>query len=88
MANIQAGTGSDRFAGWSLIVAYRDATKPIRRLNVYDGLGTVDATHTFETIIAPFQTPATGTITRASASSPSRATTTSPRRPPSSTAST
>ena len=63
VANIQAGTGSDRFAGWSLIVAYRDATKPIRRLNVYDGLGTVDATHTFETIIAPFQTPATGTIT-------------------------
>ena len=60
VANIQAGTGSDRFPGWSLIVAYRDATKPIRRLNVYDGLGTVDATHTFETIIAPFQTPATG----------------------------
>src|SRR6185503_15643201 len=28
-----------------------------------DGLGTVDATHTFSTTIAPFQTPATGTVT-------------------------
>ena len=25
--------------------------------NVYDGLGTVDATHTFQTTVAPFHTP-------------------------------
>jgi hypothetical protein len=63
VADIQAGTGQDRFAGWSLIVAYRDSAQPIRRLNVYDGLGTVDGTHTFSTTIAPFHTPATGTVT-------------------------
>ncbi|HEY7620566.1 MAG TPA: hypothetical protein VH834_12380, partial [Solirubrobacteraceae bacterium] len=63
VGNVQAGTGKDRFAGWSLFVAYRDANQPIRRLNVYDGLGTVDGTHTFSTTISPFHTPATGTVT-------------------------
>ena len=63
VANVKAGTGSDRFAGWSLFVAYRDANQTLRHVNVYDGLGTVDATHAFSTTIAPFQTPATGTVT-------------------------
>ncbi len=63
VADVQAGTGQDRFAGWALIVAYRDNAQPVRRLNVYDGLGTVDAGHTFSTVIAPFHTPATGTVT-------------------------
>ena len=42
VGDVQAGTGTDRFAGWALFVAYRDNAQPIRRLNVYDGLGTVD----------------------------------------------
>jgi predicted actin-binding protein len=63
VADVQAGTGQDRFAGWALFVAYRDNTQPIRRLNVYDGLGTVDSTHTFSTAITPFHTPATGAVT-------------------------
>ncbi|MEA2133751.1 MAG: large repetitive protein [Solirubrobacteraceae bacterium] len=63
VANVQAGTGADRFAGWSLVVAYQDATQPLRRLNVFDGLGTVDATNTFTTTIAPFWTPASGPVT-------------------------
>ena len=63
VADIQTGTGQDRFAGWALIVAYRDNAQPMRRLNVYDGLGTVDSGHTFSTVIAPFHTPATGTLT-------------------------
>jgi len=63
VANVQAGTGADRFAGWSLVIAYQDAAQPIRRLNVFDGLGTVDGTHTFSTTIAPFWTPATGAVT-------------------------
>ena len=62
VANVQAGTGMDRFAGWALIVAYRDVAQDLRRLNVYDGLGTVDSSHTFSTTIAPFQTPATGPV--------------------------
>jgi hypothetical protein len=63
VGDVQSTTGSDRFAGWALFVAYRDNAQPIRRLNVYDGLGTVDSTHTFQTTIAPFHTPATGTVT-------------------------
>ncbi|HEX6744378.1 MAG TPA: DUF3344 domain-containing protein [Solirubrobacteraceae bacterium] len=63
VGDVQSTTGSDRFAGWALFVAYRDNAQPVRRLNVYDGLGTVDSTHTFQTTIAPFHTPATGTVT-------------------------
>ena len=63
VGDVLSTTGTDRFAGWALFVAYRDNGQPIRRLNVYDGLGTVDPTHTFQTTIAPFHTPATGTVT-------------------------
>jgi hypothetical protein len=63
VGDVQSTTGTDRFAGWALFVAYRDNAQPVRRLNVYDGLGTVDSTHTFQTTIAPFHTPATGTVT-------------------------
>ena len=62
VANVQAGTGQDRYAGWSLMVAYRRAADPVRRLSVYDGLGTVDNTHTFSTPITPFHTPASGLV--------------------------
>ena len=63
VADVQTGTGQDRFAGWALFVAYRDNAQPIRRLNVYDGLGTVQNNTPFQTTIAPFHTPATGTVT-------------------------
>jgi Protein of unknown function (DUF3344) len=63
VADVQTGTGQDRFAGWALFVAYRDNAQPTRRLNVYDGLGTVDSAHTFTTAVAPFHTPATGAVT-------------------------
>ncbi len=50
VANIQAGTGIDRYAGWSLVVAYRDASLPVRTLYAFDGLrrvasGTPVVTH-------------------------------------------
>ena len=57
VADVQTGRGDDRFAGWSLVVAYRDATEGFHRVSVYDGLGTVDRTHTFSTEITPFFTP-------------------------------
>ena len=63
VADVQAGTGQDRFAGWALFVAYRDNAQPIRRLNVYDGLGTVQNGTSFSTNIQPFHTPATGAVT-------------------------
>ena len=62
VGNVQTGRGDDRFAGWSLVVAYQDAAQAMHRVSVYDGLGTVDATHTFSTDIAPFYTPASGPV--------------------------
>src|SRR5262249_9294246 len=34
VANVQAGTGGDRYAGWTLVVAYEDLTQPPRNLTV------------------------------------------------------
>jgi hypothetical protein len=62
VADVQAGRGDDRFAGWSLVVAYQDSTQAVHRVSVYDGLGTVDATRTFSTNITPFFTPASGPV--------------------------
>ena len=62
VADVQTGRGDDRWAGWSLLVAYRDSAQDVHRVSVYDGLGTVDATHTFSTNITPFYTPASGTV--------------------------
>ena len=42
VADVQTGRGDDRFAGWSLVVAYQDATQDVHRVSVYDGLGTVE----------------------------------------------
>jgi uncharacterized repeat protein (TIGR01451 family) len=43
VADVQAGTGRDRYAGWSLVVAYRDPAEPARNLTVFDGLQTIEA---------------------------------------------
>jgi hypothetical protein len=62
VADVQSGTGADRFAGWSLVVAYRDNAQPIRRVNVYDGLTFVDNSSPASATIAPFFTPASGAV--------------------------
>jgi uncharacterized repeat protein (TIGR01451 family) len=41
VANVQAGTGADRYAGWALVVAYEDLDQPPRNLSVFDGLTVV-----------------------------------------------
>jgi hypothetical protein len=62
VGDVQSTPGTDRFGGWALLVAYRDNAQPVRRLNVYDGLGTVQNGTPFSTAISPFHTPATGTV--------------------------
>ena len=32
VGNVQAGTGGDRYAGWTLVVAYEDPSQPPRNL--------------------------------------------------------
>ncbi|WP_157751958.1 beta strand repeat-containing protein [Actinoplanes derwentensis] len=58
VADIQAGTGVDRYAGWSLVIAYQNAAKPLQSLRVYDGFGVVDTNSTSVDItVSGFQTP-------------------------------
>ena len=61
-ANVAAGRGEDRYGGWSLVVAYRDPTEPLRNLTVFDGFSNV-AVGSSETItISGFLTPLDGTV--------------------------
>jgi len=62
-ANVQAGRGSDHYAGWTLIVAYRDTTQPARNLTVFDGLRTIRTTDPPTDIpVSGFLTPPAGQV--------------------------
>jgi hypothetical protein len=61
LANVQASTGNDRYAGWTLVVAYRLAGDPVRNLSVYDGLVTMQSGATDITLDG-FETPGSGTV--------------------------
>ncbi|MFM8792255.1 MAG: hypothetical protein ACKOFX_07220, partial [Solirubrobacterales bacterium] len=62
VANIQAGTGEDRGAGWALVIAYRDSDEPARNLTVFDGLETVGQGDVKTIGVSGFQTPASGPV--------------------------
>jgi hypothetical protein len=60
VGGVQAGTGGDHYAGWSLVVAYRHGTQE-RNLRVYDGLKSVTAA-AVDIPIGGLLTPPTGTV--------------------------
>ena len=61
VANVQAGTGGDRYAGWAMFVVYHDSSDPPRNLTVDDGFQTVASNSPPLTIpIGGFQTPPSG----------------------------
>ena len=61
-ANVAAGQGNDRYAGWSLIVVYRNPTQPLRNLTVFDGFSDI-AVNSSEVIpLSGFLTPPAGTV--------------------------
>ena len=63
VANVQSGTGEDRYAAWELIVVYRDATQPPRNLTVFDGLATISrATPVATMSLSGFLTPSFGPV--------------------------
>lgn len=63
VANVQAGTGGDRYAGWTLVVAYRDPTQPPRNLTVDDGFVTVSSgSKPISIPVSGFKTPPTGPV--------------------------
>jgi uncharacterized repeat protein (TIGR01451 family) len=62
VANVQAGTGADRHAGWSLVVAYEDAAEVARNLTIFDGFAQVDPNTTVPLTVTGFKTPLTGAV--------------------------
>ena len=63
VANVQSGTGDDRYAGWSLVVVYRDPALPLRNLTVFDGLATIQQGEPPLTIgVSGFRTPLSGPV--------------------------
>jgi large repetitive protein len=66
VADLQVGTGQNRFGGWGLIVAYRDPSAPIRNIVVYDGYANVirseSQTVKIDINIGGFLTPAQGDV--------------------------
>ena len=63
VADIQAGTGKDRYAGWALAIAYQNAAEPMHSLRIFDGFGVVSSSDTSVIIpVTGFQTPQSGTV--------------------------
>jgi uncharacterized repeat protein (TIGR01451 family) len=62
VANVQAGTGADRHAGWSLVVAYQDASQHARNLTIFDGFGQVALGADVPITVSGFKTPLTGAV--------------------------
>ncbi len=63
VANVQSGTGLDRYAGWALVVVYRDPAQPLRNLTVFDGLAAIQQGDAPLTIgVSGFKTPVSGLV--------------------------
>ncbi len=65
VANVQTGTGQDRYAGWALVVAYRDpAQVQVKKLIAWDGFTSLvsGSRPSVDMNLTGFQTPASGTV--------------------------
>ncbi|MFK4088606.1 hypothetical protein ACI2LF_31120 [Kribbella sp. NPDC020789] len=61
-ADVAAGTGSDRYAGWSLVIAYEDPGEPLRDLTVFNGYARVTTGDVIKTSISGFLAPPSGPV--------------------------
>ncbi|MCL2783186.1 MAG: DUF3344 domain-containing protein, partial [Propionibacteriaceae bacterium] len=61
-ANVVGGTGQDRYAGWSLVVAYQAPGLPLRNLTVFDGFANVGASSPQTITVTGFQAPLAGSV--------------------------
>jgi uncharacterized repeat protein (TIGR01451 family) len=66
VANVQAGTGTDTEAGWSLFVVYERAAEPLRNVTVFDGFRVMTTSlpghDTVTQTISGFRTPPVGPV--------------------------
>jgi uncharacterized repeat protein (TIGR01451 family) len=64
VANVAATSGvTNVYAGWSLVVVFRDATQPTRNMVVYDGFQVVNTVPGVDISLSGFTTPPSGTVT-------------------------
>ncbi|BBH65032.1 hypothetical protein ACTI_17170 [Actinoplanes sp. OR16] len=61
VANIQSGRGTDRYAGWTLVIAYANPAEDLRSLRVYDGFGSITS-GSVSIPVTGFETPHSGTV--------------------------
>lgn len=61
-ADVPTGTGADRYAGWSLVIAYEQADEPLRDLSVFNGYAKVSSGEPVRTSISGFLAPPSGAV--------------------------
>ena len=61
-ADVAAGTGVDRYGGWSMAVVFRNPTLPLRNLTVFDGFADVGQGDPATVTISGFLAPETGPV--------------------------
>ncbi|NEA30657.1 DUF11 domain-containing protein [Streptomyces sp. SID13031] len=61
-ADAAAGTGADRYAGWSLVIAYEHPNEPLRDLTVFNGYARVTTGDVIKTSISGFLAPPSGPV--------------------------
>jgi uncharacterized repeat protein (TIGR01451 family) len=67
VANVQAGTGLNRHAGWNLVVVWRLPTAPFRDITLFDGFDFVQVQGGQQLVVGPldftgFETPHSGNV--------------------------
>ncbi|PPK63070.1 DUF11 domain-containing protein [Actinokineospora auranticolor] len=65
VADIGSATGQDRYAGWSLVVAYRNPSLPLRNLRVFEGFADITSAtgnNSVDIPVSGFLTPTTGNV--------------------------
>ena len=67
VANVQAGTGLNRYAGWNLIVVWEQPTAAWRDITLFDGFDWVQVAGGQQLVVGPldftgFRTPSSGNI--------------------------
>lgn len=68
VGDIRAATGQDRYAGWSLVVAYSNPGLPLRDLRIFEGFADVTTDGNNDNVNIPisgFLTPLNGDVTAA-----------------------
>lgn len=63
VANVETRPGAKRFAGWTLVVVYRDTTEPQRNLVVFDGFAEVLPGASVTIPVTGLETPPAGIVT-------------------------